>query len=286
MTPNLTFPDTFPWVLTVAAVLCAAVLCWRLHHTVRAYRACLEICARAHVGEANVTRILRLFARELQGLSLTLRGHADQLVSEHHANAPSIGAAAAQLGGLADELEHHLMPTTERRALSCEVVSLGALLAESIAALTAAISPGRRNWRVPEGEDVALLLYVDARAMRQVFARVLGEAVRNSGHTDWIEINWATTPEGVTVLVEDEGARVPGEDGVMLSDAASRQVSRGIGLRLSLARTLVQAHGGMLDVELIERIGTRVTLWLPAHRLRGGRAEVDTSQRPRSVFLS
>jgi K+-sensing histidine kinase KdpD len=171
------------------------------------------------------------------------------------------------------------MPTTERRALACEVVSLSGLLAESIASLAAAMSPGRRNWRVPRGEAVDLQLYVDPRAMRQVLTRVLGEAVRNSGHNDWIEINWAADSEGITVLVEDEGACLPGEDSVALQESLPRQITRGIGLRLSLARTLVQAHGGTLDVELIEHIGTRVTMQLPAHRLRGGRMDVNTSQR-------
>ncbi len=283
MAPYPLFSGLLPWLLTFGSVVAAAGLCWRLHATVRAYRACLDICARAHEGEANVTRILRLFARELQGLSLTLRGHADQLVAERHAHAPYVGGAAAQLGGLADELEHHLMPTAERRALACEVVSLGGLVAESIASLATAMSPGRRNWRVPRGQATDVQVYVDPRALRQVLTRVLGEAVRNSGHNDWIEINWATGADGITVLVEDEGACQPGEDAVTLNETPPRQVSRGIGLRLSLARTLVQAHGGTLDMELIERIGTRVTLHLPPHRLRGGRQDVDTSLGLRSL---
>lgn len=279
MTWSVLHSGMFPWLLTGSAALCAALLCWRLHHTVRAYRACLDICARAHVGEANVTRILRLFARELQGLSLTLRGHADHLVSEGHAHAPFVGGAAAQLGGLADELEHHLMPTAERRALACEVVSLQGLIADSIASLALAMSPGRRNWRVPQDAADDVQVFVDPRAMRQVLTRVLGEAVRNSGHNDWIEINWQAGDGGLTVLVEDEGACAPGEDAVALQELVPGQGSRGIGLRLSLARTLVQAHGGALDVEMIERIGTRVTLTLPALRLRGGRQAIDTSQR-------
>jgi signal transduction histidine kinase len=283
MAPYSPFFGSLPWLLTIGSALVAAALCWRLHVTVRAYRACLDICARAHEGEANVTRILRLFARELQGLSLTLRGHADQLVAEGHVNAPYVGGAAAQLGGLADELEHHLMPTGERRALACAVVSLSGLVADSIASLAAAMSPGRRNWRVPRGLATDVQVFVDPRAMRQVLTRVLGEAVRNSGHNDWIEINWATGADGITLLVEDEGAWPPGEDAVTSTDTPPRQISRGIGLRLSLARTLVQAHGGTLDVELIERIGTRVTVHLPPHRLRGGRQDVDTSQRQHSL---
>ena len=43
--------------------------------------------------------------------------------------------------------------------------------------------------------------------------------------------------------------------------------SRGIGLRLALARMLVQAHGGTLEIEALAKIGTRVTITLPPERV-------------------
>ncbi len=273
-----------PWCLAGAALLCVANLAWRLRGTIRAYRACMEICAEAHVGEANVTRILRLFAHELQAMALTLRGHADQLVAEIHPNAAVMGGAAAQLGGLADELEHHLMPADARRSLNCETIIITELMADAVITITTAISPGRRNWRVPQGDAAELLIWADQRALRQVLARVLGEAVRSSGHNDWIEINWAASPDGIVILVEDEGtgpARLDHAGGEPRGHVATD--SRGIGLRLSLARTLIQSHGGTLEVEALARIGTRVTLTLPAGRARGLSRPIDTSTRARSL---
>jgi signal transduction histidine kinase len=281
MNPIQDFLLVLPWLLTASALACAAAVSWRLGTTIRAYRDCLEICAQARVGEANVTRILRLFAHELQGLALTLRGHADQLCDETHANAPIVGGIAAQLGGLADELEHHLMPAGERRSLSCEPIVLATLVCESVDTIAAAISPGRRNWRIPADRATAPVVWADARALRQVLARVLGEAVRSSGHNDWIEINWVCGPDGIVLLVEDEGAG-PSRPGLaMLQDRLGLADSRGIGLRLSLARTLIQAHGGTLEVEAIAKIGTRVTLTLPAERQHGPVQPVDTRTRPR-----
>jgi signal transduction histidine kinase len=283
MNPISDFLSVLPWLLTLVALACALGLSWRLSSTIRAYRACLEICAQARVGETNVTRILRLFAHELQGLALTLRGHADHLVADRHANAPIVGGVAAQLGGLADELEHHLMPAGERRSLSCETISLAGLVSDAVDTVAIAISPGRRNWRVPSDSATDLLVWADLRALRQVLARVLGESVRSSGQNDWIEINWLSGPDGIVLLIEDEGAG-PARPGVPAPmEARGVADSRGIGLRLSLARTLIQAHGGTLDVEAIARIGTRVTLTLPPERLRGPAQVQDTRARPRSL---
>lgn len=283
MNPINELLPVLPWLATLIALCCAAGVSARLHTTIRAYRECLDICDHARVGEANVTRILRLFAHELQSMTLTLRGHADQLVTEHHANAPILGGVAAQLGGLADELEHHLMPVNERRSFTCEAVSLAAMLSDAVDTIAAAISPGRRIWRLPDKAASDLRVWVDQRALRQVLARVLGEAVRSSGQNDWIEINWVCGPEGIIVLIEDEGAGPARPEQPNVTGGRGMQDSRGIGLRLSLARSLIQAHGGTLDVEAIARIGTRVTLTLPAERLRGPIQPIDTRARMRSL---
>ena len=62
------------------------------------------------------------------------------------------------------------------------------------------------------------------------------------------------------------------DEGIGLPVAANDQhveESRGIGLRLTLARSLMQAHSGALTVESAERVGTRVRLSFPARRLVG-----------------
>ena len=248
----------------------------------------------AQEGEAFVTRALQLFAHELQAMALTLRGHADQLTAELHPNAPGIAAAAAQLGSLADELGHHLTPAGTSRVLACEDVALFELIQETVALMEAAIHPGRRHWRLlPAAEPITI--NVDLRAFRLVLMRVLGEAVRSSAHGDWIEIGWgATAPatatatagagatastDGVVIRIEDEGA------GTVLPGAAGARIdSRGIGLRLALARTLVAAHGGTLAVEAQAQVGTRVTIALPADRLRNPRPAGGAIRAPQHIL--
>ncbi len=216
-------------------------------------------CAAARDGEASVTRALQLFALELQALGLTLRGHADRLAAEQHRHAPSLATAAAQLGGLADELCHHLLPLSQPHALECEWIELAELVREAVESLATAISPARRHWRIRAENGHPLMLWVDRRALRLLLIRVLGEAARSSSHDDFVEIFWSAQGENVAIHIEDEGSGTarPGAATVTPLD------TRGIGLRLSLARSLAQAHGGSLVVEAQARIGTNVTITLP-----------------------
>ncbi len=252
------------YVLSLAAVCSAAgivvsVGLWRR------LSAAQRMCEAARDGEASVTRSLRLFAQELQGLVLSLRGQADRLVCEAHPAGHAVAAAATQLGALADELGHHLTPASLQRALDCETVSLDALVAEAVASLSAILSPGQRTWRV-SGPPV--LLWADRRGLRQVLARLLGEAIRSSGQNDWIEITWQIEADHLILTVEDEGAGTATPGSIGANDERPGPDSRGIGLRLALARMLIEAHDGTMEVEALPRIGTRVTVWLPASRLR------------------
>jgi signal transduction histidine kinase len=260
-------PIDLPWSLlslTLASALLAGgwltLRCLRLAQRTRIADA---ISSAARDAEASVTRILQLFAQELQASALTLRGHADSLAAERHRHAPSIASSATQLGSLADELAHHLMPASAPRRLACERVALHPLVRDAIQTISAAIDPGRRHWRIMPDTASPATLWADRRALRLVLVRVLGEAVRSSAQDDWIEIGWRIVPGGLLITVEDEGAgtATPGPRSTTMD-------SRGIGLRLSLARSLVQAHGGTLDVEALASIGTSVHIALPPERLR------------------
>jgi signal transduction histidine kinase len=106
------------------------------------------------------------------------------------------------------------------------------------------------------------VLRADRRALGHAIGRVLADAVRNTRHDDWIDISAHRTVAQLVLSIADEGkgTLTPG-------NSAARRDSRGIGLRLALVRSLIEAHGGHVDIEALTEIGSRVSMMLPASRL-------------------
>lgn len=213
--------------------------------------------------EATLIRRVRLAAHDIRGAGMNVHGHADHLSAEAHASSAGIAVAAADLLDLADDLQDLTLDRSAARTLREEDLALGLVAEEAIAAVSATILPGRRNWRVQPGLR-GVLLRADRRAVRHALTRVLADAVRNTRHDDWIDIGCQSVQNGFAVVIADEG------NGALTPEQRSkRQDSRGIGMRLALARALIEAHGGQMDVESFAGVGSRVSLVFPAARKVG-----------------
>jgi signal transduction histidine kinase len=160
-------------------------------------------------------------------------------------------------------LQDHTLPDLGTQALREELLDPAEAVQSGVSALALALEPGRRHWRV-ENRAPSLRLWADRRALRHVLARVLGDAARNTRQDDAIDIAVLPTGDGLCIQVEDEGTGLASPD----PEGGAPRDSRGIGLRLALARALMLAHGGRLEVEAAARVGTRVRLVFPAERLR------------------
>lgn len=264
--------DLAPYAgLLIALIACVALAAriGRLRHDLARAAAMRETAQGA---EQTATRLLRLAAHELRGIGMTLHGHADRLAAPElsspggHAqigvHAMGLAAASAQVLGLADELQDHTMPDIGTQSLREELIDPGEALNAAVEAAALALDPGRRHWRVSATHGQ--YLWGDRRAVRHILGRVLGDAARNTRQDDVIELRVLPHAEGLCLQVEDEGS------GLASPEPATgvQRDSRGIGLRLALARSLMLAHGGRLEVEAAAQVGTRVRLVFPATRLR------------------
>ncbi len=262
----------------LAAVAGNLVLLRRASSSHKSVAAAHRLREAAQEAEQSAMRRLRLAAHDLRGIGMSLHGHADHLIATNHGHAGGIASAAADLLDMADDLQDQTVQAGDARVLREEQVSLAAALSDAIATVNIGIGPGRRNWRIsPDLNDIALRF--DPRALRHMLSRVLADAVRNTRQDDWIDVSvdglssGSEAAEDLTVVIADEGAGAA-------TPEAGRPVardSRGIGLRLTLARALMAAHGGRVEVEASSGIGTRVSLVFPATRVR--RAAVPPARR-------
>jgi signal transduction histidine kinase len=227
------------WAQTLLPLICLA-LC----------AAAIWLASNALRAEQSALRVMRLSARELRHVGTALHGRDNA----------GLAIAAAHVLSVADALHQHgaYPPPT----IVDSLIDVDAMLAEAVAAAADSLRPGTRLWRLPPPSRT--FLRADARALHHIIAHVLADAVRATAEQDWIEITITPTATEFVIAVRDEGA------GLLLPFQAGKtpRDSRGIGLRLTLARRLMLAHAGSLDIDTTRGVGSIVSLKFPIARAR------------------
>jgi signal transduction histidine kinase len=217
-------------------------------------------------GTAAVERSFGLLAGEMQAIGLTLLGHAREGHDAPQA-AASIADGAQRILSLSDQLTELLALRGGMRVVRAEPVHLMPVLEEAVAATATQLGPARRDWRLaPECASIALS--ADARALRGALEQVLARAARMTRDGDWIGVRPMVSEDSVAIVIEDEGAGLRAADAEPGAEAAPAMArTRGLGFGLSIARVLLEAHGGSLRVEALHGVGARTWLTLPRDRL-------------------
>ncbi len=113
------------------------------------------------------------------------------------------------------------------------------------------------------------LLEIDSERIRQVLTNLISNALRYSPRGSSINIilaeSTASVERRVVVSVEDSGPGIASEDLPHVFDRFYKsRDSRGMGLGLSIAKYIVEAHGGEIGAESSEGTGTKIWFSLPA----------------------
>ena len=114
----------------------------------------------------------------------------------------------------------------------------------------------------------------DARALRQAILNLMANAVKFTPEGGHVRVSGGRTPEGgVRIAVTDTGIGIAAADipkalapFTQVDSSLSRRYE-GTGLGLPLARSMIELHGGTLDIRSEPGIGTTVTITLPAERV-------------------
>lgn len=114
----------------------------------------------------------------------------------------------------------------------------------------------------------------DESLIRQVFINLIHNAVKHTKEGGHIVISVTQDDEQMVVSISDNGKGVEGEGRENLfkefyqEKVIDEQFQDGFGLGLSIARQIVQKHGGMVYITSVKDKGTIVSFTLPAKAIR------------------
>ncbi len=116
-----------------------------------------------------------------------------------------------------------------------------------------------------EIDDDLPTLDVDRVRIGEVLANLLANAVRHTPAGGAVALAASKAQEGVAFSVADTGEGIPADELAHVFDRFARSPeSRGAGLGLAIAKSLLQAHGGTISAESELGRGTTIRFVLPA----------------------
>ena len=113
---------------------------------------------------------------------------------------------------------------------------------------------------------------VDPLRIKQCLLNVLSNAIKFTPAGGAVTIACRIDVDGLRIAVEDTGVGLPASElrkvFERFGQGGNARTAGGTGLGLSLTRQLMELHQGSVSMESEQGVGTKVVLFLPAHRLR------------------
>ncbi|MGC3024490.1 ATP-binding protein [Burkholderia sp. DN3021] len=151
-------------------------------------------------------------------------------------------------------------------------VSVSDLTTEAVDQVWHSASAKRISVEGPhEDGDEAFVLGTRDMLLRALI-NLLENAIKYSDEETVVDVWIGVGERNVSITVEDKGIGIPAEamprlfEPFFQVDGTYRDASRGVGLGLPFVRTVVERHGGSIDVTSAPGLGSRFTVHLPVTR--------------------
>ena len=210
---------------------------------------------------ADVTHELRTPLTIIQG---NLEGMLDGVYPAEEARLRSVLEETQILSRLTDDLRTLSLAESGSLELRREQVDLAALARDTVAAFGSKADAGGVRVELSASPD-ELVLNIDPERIRQVMTNLISNALRYSPPGSAVRIQLSREPSAVRISVSDSGPGIAAADLPHVFDRYYKSAdSRGMGLGLSIAKYIVQAHGGEIGAKSEPGQGTTIWFGLPA----------------------
>jgi PAS domain S-box-containing protein len=200
-------------------------------------------------------------------LEIVLGGEPGPLTPEQQRCLEIVDASCKQLLRVVSDLL--LIGKSEAGQLALEIaeVDLRALLAECVVAAKPSADAKLIELRLAD-ESAIEPIAGDYGRLSQAVANIISNAIKFTevGHVD---VRLLAEPERAVVEIADTGVGVPATEVDHLfvpffrASTATREAIPGAGLGLSIAKEIIDAHGGRISLETQEGSGTSIRVELP-----------------------
>jgi signal transduction histidine kinase len=222
------------------------------------------------------TRLMHDVAHELKNPLAVIHGFASFLTQQEDVTPEerrkalrAVMSNAERVIALVDQLQECARVESSRLELTARACDASALLQE--AAESAELEAARRGlqlrWTSPFSHE--LLVRADPKRVAQILANLVGNALKFTPAGGVVELSVAPEHDFVRFTVSDSGPGVPAAELPRLFDryyqaCDGAQKRQGLGLGLSISKTLVEAHGGRIWAESRPGAGATFHFTLPA----------------------
>lgn len=211
---------------------------------------------------SSVSHELRTPLTAIKGWAETLQEGADQETAEKGMNV--IIRESERLSGLVEELLDFSRLQNNRMRL---IVSRLDILAELDEAVYMFTDRARTEQKQLNYEETTALppVYGDVDRLRQVFVNIIDNALKYTSPGGTITVFSREDSGWVRVTISDTGCGIPAEHlpNVKKKFYKANQLVRGSGIGLAVADEIVRLHGGTLEIDSQEGVGTTVVISLP-----------------------
>jgi signal transduction histidine kinase len=200
---------------------------------------------------ADVAHELRTPLSNVQGYLEALR---DGVIKPDKKTIRSLHEEASLLSRLVDDLQELSLAEADKLKLVCQPEDIGELIRQAVAAVETQEKAKGLSLSV-ELPDKLPPVNIDSRRIGEVLRNLLENAVAHTSKGSTITVAAKQQDNWVEVSVADTGEGIPAKDLPNIFerfyrvDKSRTRATGGSGLGLTIAKRLVEAHGGKIEVQ-------------------------------------